>query len=160
MSCDGYQAGDGQPGQWHFRKHVRRHFQTAERFVSRVLRLLVPNRRHPERLASPRSSVFLGSVRSLSEAGHLAASLMPRVRRRSEAVDVDRGHRRTGARTVEVLVSVHKCGDKADASDRQARDDPSATYQQLPYGGSWIIAARAVVAGQPSSGAGLVEPAF
>ena len=56
--------------------------------------------------------------------------------------------------------SLHKYGDKADAGDRQARDDPSATYQELPYGGSWIIAARAVVAGQPSSGAGLVEPAF
>ena len=56
--------------------------------------------------------------------------------------------------------SVHKCGEEADAGDRQARDDPSATYQELPYGGSWIIAARAVVAGQPSSGAGLVEPAF
>jgi len=57
--------------------------------VSRVPRLLVANRRHPERLASPRSSVFLGSVRSLSEAGHLAASLVPRVRQDSEAVDVD-----------------------------------------------------------------------
>ena len=31
----------------------------------------------------PRSSVFLGSVRGRSEAGHLAASLMPRVRQRS-----------------------------------------------------------------------------
>jgi hypothetical protein len=76
---------------WRFRKHVRRHFRTAERFVSRVLRLLVPNRRHPERLACPRSRVFLGAVRSLSEAGHLAASLMPRVRQDSEAVDVDHG---------------------------------------------------------------------
>ena len=59
--------------------------------MSRVLRLLVPNRRHPERLASPRRSVFLGSVRSLSEAGHLAASSMPRVRQDSEAVDVNHG---------------------------------------------------------------------
>ena len=57
--------------------------------MSRVPRRLVPNRWHPERLASPRSSVFLGSVRSLSEAGHLAASLIPRVRQDSEAVDVD-----------------------------------------------------------------------
>ena len=39
----------------------------------------------------PRSSVFLGSVRSRSEAGHLAASSMPRVRQDSEAVDVNHG---------------------------------------------------------------------
>ena len=37
----------------------------------------------------PWSGVFLGSVRSLSEAGHLAASVMPRFRQDSEAVDVD-----------------------------------------------------------------------
>lgn len=50
---DRHSGGKGQPGQWHFRKHVRRHFRTAERFVSRVPRLLIPNRRHPERLAPP-----------------------------------------------------------------------------------------------------------
>ena len=37
----------------------------------------------------PWRGVFLGSVPSLSEAGHLAASLMHRVRQDSEAVDVD-----------------------------------------------------------------------
>ena len=34
---------------------------------------------------------FLPSARGLSEAGHLAASLMPRVRQDSEAADIDHG---------------------------------------------------------------------
>ena len=34
---------------------------------------------------------FLPSARSLSESGRVAASLMPRVRHRSEAVDIDHG---------------------------------------------------------------------
>ncbi len=38
-----------------------------------------------------RSGVFLVSARSLSESGGIAAAWCPRVRQRSEAVDVDRG---------------------------------------------------------------------
>ena len=34
---------------------------------------------------------FLPSARSLSASGRVAASLMPRVRHRSEAVDIDHG---------------------------------------------------------------------
>ena len=34
---------------------------------------------------------FLPSARSLSESGRVAASLLPRVRHRSEAVDIDHG---------------------------------------------------------------------
>mgnify|MGYP006919672060 CR=1 FL=1 len=39
----------------------------------------------------PLSGLFLGSTQSLPEAGHLAASLMPRVRQDSEVVDIDHG---------------------------------------------------------------------
>ena len=39
----------------------------------------------------PRVAFFLPSAQSLSESGRVAASLMPRVRHRSEAVDIDHG---------------------------------------------------------------------
>ena len=46
----------------------------------------------PSRMPSPSGvAFFLPSVRSRSEAGHLAASLMPRVLQESEAADVDHG---------------------------------------------------------------------
>jgi len=48
----------------------------------------------------------LASAQSLSEGGHLAASLMPRVRHRSEAVDVDRGQL-IGRRLEDVAIVVN-----------------------------------------------------
>ena len=59
--------------------------------MSRVPRLLAPNSRHPNAWLPPGVAFFLPSARSLSESGRVAASLMPRVRHRSEAVDIDHG---------------------------------------------------------------------
>ncbi len=100
---------DGQPGQWHFRNHGRRHFRTAERLVSLWPRFLARNSGSRNAWLPSRSSVFLGSVRSLSEAGHLAASLMPRVRQDSAAVDVDHGKVfGRGLKDVAVVMGLHE----------------------------------------------------
>ena len=60
--------------------------------MSRVLLSPGAGRALPSRMPSPSGvAFFVPLVRSLSEAGHLAASLMPRVRHDSEAADVDHG---------------------------------------------------------------------
>ena len=57
-----------------------------------VPRLLVPNRRLPGRLPSPEEWRFSGVGAEALRVRPLAASLMPRARQDSEAVDVDHGH--------------------------------------------------------------------
>jgi hypothetical protein len=60
--------------------------------VSRVLLCPGPHQVLPDPPALPlRSGGFLVCARSLSESGRVAAALMPRVRHRSEAVDIDHG---------------------------------------------------------------------
>ena len=60
--------------------------------MSRVLLCPGPHQVLPNPPAFPlRSGGFLVCARSLSESGRVAASLMPRVRHRSEAVDIDHG---------------------------------------------------------------------
>ena len=60
--------------------------------MSRVLLSPGPHQAFPGPHGRPlRNRLLSASVQSLPEAGHLAASLMPRGRHRSEAVDVDRG---------------------------------------------------------------------
>ena len=60
--------------------------------MSRVLLCPGPHQVLPNPPAFPlRSGGFLVCARSLSESGRVAASLMPRVRHRLEAVDIDHG---------------------------------------------------------------------
>ena len=60
--------------------------------MSRVLLCPGPHQVLPNPPALPlRSGGFLVCARSLSESGRVAAALMPRVRHRSEAVDIDHG---------------------------------------------------------------------
>ena len=60
--------------------------------MSRVLLCPGPHQVLPNPPAFPlRSGGFLVCARSLSESGRVAAALMPRVRHRSEAVDIDHG---------------------------------------------------------------------
>ena len=78
--------------------------------MSRVLLCPGPHQVLPNPPALPlRSGGFLVCARSLSESGRVAAALMPHVRHRSEAVDVDHGQVvGRGLKDVAVVVGLHE----------------------------------------------------
>ena len=62
-----------------------------------------------ERLAYPLKWRFRPSAQSLFESGRVAASLIPRVRHRSEAVNIDRGQFvGRGLKDVAIVMDLHE----------------------------------------------------